>query len=137
MISFLDLLVDSQSEPEYVLLVMENPQKWNLVIVLPHPDIWEWACSTRVSLEHSLELHPHKKGTEVPCSDQAGLQTMKPLTSEIQHKMHQEIFQNDIAEFVRYKDQHSPIGPLVVVTKDLYLHIMMEIHQVIVKKMPL
>ncbi|XP_026787452.3 inactive ADP-ribosyltransferase arh2 isoform X2 [Pangasianodon hypophthalmus] len=113
MISFSALLVDSQSEAEYGLLVIENPQKWNLAIVLPHPYIWELACSTKESLEHHhhkqhvLELQPHKKGTEVPCSDQAGLQTMKPVASEIQHKMHQETLQNHTAEF----DQHSPIEP--------------------------
>lgn len=116
MISFSALLVDSQSEPEYRLLVIENPQKWNLATVLPHPDIWELACSTRVSLEHHyhkqhlLKLQPHKKGTEMPCSDQAGLQILKPLVSEIQHKMHQEVLPNGTAEFFRYKDQHSLNG---------------------------
>lgn len=115
MISFSALLVDSQSEPEYGLLVMANPQKWNLATVLPPPDIWELACSTRESLEHHyykqhLQLQLHKNGTEAPCSDQAGLQILKPLVSEIQHKMYEEVLQNGTAEFFRYKDQHSQNG---------------------------
>lgn len=95
-ISFCTLLVESHPEPENGLSVMENPQKCNLAIVLPHPDIWELACSTRESLEpcnrrqHLWELQPHTKGAEEPC------------------KMHHE--ENDTAEFVRYKDQHSPTG---------------------------
>lgn len=117
-ISFSTLLMDSQPQSEYGLLVMEKPQKWNLAIVLLHPDICELAFSARESLEHHhhhkqhlLELQPHKKGTEVPRADQAGLQTVKPLTCEIQHKMNQEILQNGTAEFVQFKDHHSSVVP--------------------------
>ncbi|GAA6089764.1 protein ADP-ribosylarginine hydrolase-like protein 1 isoform X1 [Tachysurus ichikawai] len=120
-------LVNSQSEPEYGLLVIENQHQ-------SQPDIFELACSIRESLEHHyheqhlLELQLHKKGTEVPRSDQADLQTMNPLASEIQHKIHQEILQR----LFNLKISIHELGLKMIGIKDLYLHVIMEIPQVMV-----